>query len=48
MALSFPPLKRFEHGEDFDKWIDSIVIYMSAMAVSKEAQNKSIVTFIGG
>ena len=48
MALSLPPPNSLERGEDFEKWLDSVEMYMCAMNISKEAQKKSIVLHLLG
>ena len=48
MALSLPTPRSLESGDDFDKWIKSIEIYMSAMNITRDAQKRSIVLHLLG
>ena len=48
MALALPAPKPLERGEDFQKWIKSVEIYMCAMNITKEVQKKNIVLHLLG
>ena len=48
MVLSLPPPKGMEPGDDFEKWLSSVEIYMSAMGITKETQKKCIVLHLLG
>ena len=48
MALSLPAPKPLDKGEDFEKCMDSIEIYLAALNITKEVQRKSIVLHLLG
>ena len=48
MALALPPPKAMESGEDFEKWLESVEMYMGAMGISNAPQKKSIVLHLLG
>ena len=48
MALSLPPPNALKQGEDFNKWMDSVEIYMNALNITKDLQRKCIVLHLLG
>lgn len=48
MALSLPPTKALECGEDFQKWMNSVEIFMTAMNITSDSQKENIVLHLLG
>lgn len=45
MVFSLPPPQSFHPGDDFDKWLESVKIYMRALDIVGEEQRVNISSY---